>query len=51
MKNNQLVLLDLVSGCSGTDFLADFFDQNVSCCYSTHEPYVVAGKPIEWNAQ
>lgn len=55
MRNTQLVLFTLASGRSGTSYLADFFTQNITQCYSTHEPYftpgnpTLFGKPIAWN--
>ena len=55
MRNTQLVLFTLASGRSGTSYLADFFAQNITQCYSTHEPYftfgnpTLFGKPIAWN--
>lgn len=55
MRNTQLVLFTLASGRSGTSYLADFFTQNITHCYSTHEPYftfgnpTLFGKPIAWN--
>ncbi len=57
MNNAQLVLFTLASGRSGTSYLADFFNKNITQCYSTHEPYFIPGnptlfgKPIEWNAR
>lgn len=55
MHSTQLVLFTLASGRSGTSYLADFFAQNITQCYSTHEPYftpgnpTLFGKPIAWN--
>ncbi|MBX9637474.1 hypothetical protein [Nitrosomonas sp.] len=55
MRNTPLVLFTLASGRSGTSYLADFFTQNITQCYSTHEPYftfgnpTLFGKPIAWN--
>ena len=48
-------IFTLVSGRSGTSYLAHFFKYNVKNCYSTHEPYftyrnpVLFGQAIAWN--